>query len=102
MDGKFSFEVLHKDAGTNARRGVLHTAHGDVATPVFMPVGTAGAVKAMPAEWLDALEGVLATEGTTTLATGEEAKAVVMSVDLLRMLSSVLLPLLGTPGRGSG
>ena len=33
-----------------ARAGVLHTAHGDVATPVFMPVGTAGTVKAMTAD----------------------------------------------------
>lgn len=34
----------------SARAGVLHTAHGDVPTPVFMPVGTAGTVKAMTAE----------------------------------------------------
>jgi queuine tRNA-ribosyltransferase len=33
-----------------ARAGVLHTAHGAVATPTFMPVGTAGTVKAMTAE----------------------------------------------------
>ena len=33
-----------------ARRGVLHTAHGEVETPVFMPVGTAGTVKAMTAD----------------------------------------------------
>ncbi len=33
-----------------ARAGVLHTAHGDVATPAFMPVGTAGTVKAMTAD----------------------------------------------------
>ncbi len=33
-----------------ARAGLLHTAHGDVATPVFMPVGTAGTVKAMTAD----------------------------------------------------
>ena len=33
-----------------ARAGVLHTAHGEVETPVFMPVGTAGTVKAMTAE----------------------------------------------------
>jgi len=33
-----------------ARRGTLHTAHGDVPTPVFMPVGTAGTVKAMTAD----------------------------------------------------
>nr|WP_149537004.1 tRNA guanosine(34) transglycosylase Tgt [Siccirubricoccus phaeus] len=33
-----------------ARAGVLHTAHGEVETPVFMPVGTAGTVKAMTAD----------------------------------------------------
>ncbi len=33
-----------------ARAGVLHTAHGEVATPAFMPVGTAGTVKAMAAD----------------------------------------------------
>lgn len=53
---EFRFEVLHKDAGSSARRGVLHTPHGDVQTPVFMPVGTAGAVKAMPHEWLESLD----------------------------------------------
>jgi len=55
-DIKFGFEVLHKDARTGARRGVLHTAHGVVATPVFMPVGTGGAVKAMSNESLEALD----------------------------------------------
>jgi queuine tRNA-ribosyltransferase len=34
----------------HARAGTLHTAHGDVQTPVFMPVGTAGTVKAMTAD----------------------------------------------------
>ena len=33
-----------------ARAGTLHTAHGDVPTPTFMPVGTAGTVKAMTAD----------------------------------------------------
>ncbi len=33
-----------------ARAGLLHTAHGEVETPVFMPVGTAGTVKAMTAD----------------------------------------------------
>jgi queuine tRNA-ribosyltransferase len=40
---------LHATDGA-ARAGTLHTAHGDVATPVFMPVGTAGTVKAMTAD----------------------------------------------------
>ena len=35
-----SFKVLHKDKNTNARLGILKTGHGEVATPVFMPVGT--------------------------------------------------------------
>jgi len=52
----FGFEVLHRDSGSRARRGVIHTAHGNVATPVFMPVGTAGAVKAMPGEFLEELD----------------------------------------------
>src|SRR3979411_1342259 len=39
----FSFRVTHTDG--RARRGVMTTAHGDVQTPAFMPVGTPGAVK---------------------------------------------------------
>ncbi len=42
-----SFRVLHRDAHTRARAGELITAHGTVQTPVFMPVGTQGTVKAM-------------------------------------------------------
>jgi len=50
------FELLAKDTATRARRGRLHTPHGVVETPVFMPVGTAGAVKAMPMDALEALD----------------------------------------------
>ncbi len=39
------FEILSQDSSSAARRAVLTTAHGKVETPVFMPVGTAGAVK---------------------------------------------------------
>ncbi len=46
-----TFEILATDPHSAARRGRLHTAHGVVETPVFMPVGTQGTVKAMsPAE----------------------------------------------------
>lgn len=41
----FSFQLLHNDG--DARHGVIHTARGDIRTPAFMPVGTAGTVKAM-------------------------------------------------------
>lgn len=40
---KFKLEAL--DSATNARAAVLETAHGDIPTPIFMPVGTAGTVK---------------------------------------------------------
>ena len=40
----------HEAQDGAARAGVLHTAHGEVPTPVFMPVGTAGTVKAMTAD----------------------------------------------------
>src|SRR5579864_5868838 len=41
------FEVVATDPGSGLRAGVLHTAHGSVPTPTFMPVGTLGSVKAL-------------------------------------------------------
>lgn len=43
----FSFEVLSQDRSTRARCGKLVTAHGEILTPVFMPVGTQGTVKTL-------------------------------------------------------
>ena len=45
------FTLTHTDG--DARRGILQTAHGEVETPVFMPVGTQGAVKALSSRDLD-------------------------------------------------
>ena len=45
--GLFRFDLLTTDAQTSARLGVLHTPHGAVTTPRFMPVGTLGGVKAI-------------------------------------------------------
>jgi queuine tRNA-ribosyltransferase len=50
------FELLHVDETTGARRGRLHTPHGVIETPIFMPVGTAGSVKAVAPDDLRALE----------------------------------------------
>jgi queuine tRNA-ribosyltransferase len=44
----FAYRIIASDGA--ARVGVMRTAHGDVATPAFMPVGTAGTVKAMTAD----------------------------------------------------
>ncbi len=40
-----TFEVQHIDNASNARAGVITTAHGQIQTPIFMPVGTCGSVK---------------------------------------------------------
>ena len=48
-----TFELLGKDGA--ARAGILHTAHGPIETPIFMPVGTVGSVKALAPDDLDAL-----------------------------------------------
>ncbi len=39
------FDLLHTDKATKARAGLLHTDHGTIETPIFMPVGTGGTVK---------------------------------------------------------
>jgi queuine tRNA-ribosyltransferase len=49
------FELLHVCQQTGARRGRLHTPHGTLETPVFMPVGTAGSVKAIAPDDLHSL-----------------------------------------------
>lgn len=41
------FRLTHTDSRSNARAGLITTDHGEIATPVFMPVGTAGTVKAV-------------------------------------------------------
>ena len=48
-----TFELLGKDG--SARAGILHTAHGPIETPIFMPVGTVGSVKALAPDDLDAI-----------------------------------------------
>jgi len=42
-----TFDNIHNDSASQARAATLHTPHGDILTPVFMPVGTCGAVKAV-------------------------------------------------------
>lgn len=48
-----NFELICTDTKSAARAGLLHTAHGDIETPIFMPVGTAGTVKAVHQRELD-------------------------------------------------
>ncbi len=41
------FEITSQDSKTRARTGVIHTDHGDIETPIFMPVGTQATVKSL-------------------------------------------------------
>ena len=50
------FDIKHKSSDGKARTGVLHLPHGDVQTPVFMPVGTNATVKAMSKDFLEEID----------------------------------------------
>ena len=61
----FRFEVQATCKETGARAGILHTAHGDIETPVFMPVGTQATVKGMlPRNLIDDLDAKIILSNT--------------------------------------
>jgi queuine tRNA-ribosyltransferase len=74
VSASFGFSLLHQDTGSRARRGRLLTPHGSVETPVFMPVGTLGTVKALGQDDLQALgaEVILGNTYHLMLRPGED------------------------------
>ncbi|OQY95655.1 MAG: tRNA guanosine(34) transglycosylase Tgt [Chloroflexi bacterium UTCFX4] len=62
------FDIQQRDAKTRARVGVIHTAHGDIETPAFMPVATQATVKGLTAQDLYALDAQLIICNTYHLA----------------------------------
>ena len=58
------FTVTSKSSSTRARCGILHTAHGQVETPVFMPVGTRGSVKGILPEQLRQVSAQMILDNT--------------------------------------
>lgn len=70
----FSFEITHICKQSKARCGIIHTPHGDVETPIFMPVGTLATVKFLSPEELKALGAgiVLANTYHLWLRPGED------------------------------
>lgn len=52
----FRFELIHEDKNCGARAGIIHTPHGSIPTPVFMPVGTHGAIKALQPQMLKEMD----------------------------------------------
>ncbi len=72
MNNFFNFELISKDK--NARLGKLSTAHGEINTPIFMPVGTAATVKAVHLKDVEAAgaEIILANTYHLMLRPGQE------------------------------
>ena len=72
-----TFEITHIDKNSGARTGILHTPHGDVETPMFMPVGTQATVKFIsPEELVEMGSGiVLANTYHLWLRPGEDIVA---------------------------
>jgi queuine tRNA-ribosyltransferase len=68
------FEIRARDAGSRARAGTLHLAHGDVATPAFVPLATRGSVKTLEPRDVEALgyEMVLGNTFHLFLSPGQE------------------------------
>ena len=64
MEQAITYELLHVDKNSGARRGVAHTPHGDIQTPVFMPVGTRATVKSMTPEELKEIEAQIILSNT--------------------------------------
>lgn len=60
----FEYELIKEDKDTGARAGVFHTPHGDIQTPVFMPVGTQATVKTMTPEELKACNAQIILSNT--------------------------------------
>ncbi len=57
---KFYYELIKQDSKTGARAGILHTPHGDIETPTYMPVGTQATVKGvMPRDLKEAKSQII-------------------------------------------
>ena len=70
----FYLEILHVDKQTGARYGILHTPHGNVEVPMFMPVGTLATVKTLSPEELKEMGAgvILANTYHLSLRPGED------------------------------
>lgn len=68
------FTLLHQDNQSHARAGIIHTDHGDIETPIFMPVGTQATVKSLATPDLEAMDAqiILANTYHLHLRPGEE------------------------------
>jgi len=64
MKNAISYELLEQDSKSRARLGKIHTPHGDIETPIFMPVGTAATVKGVLPEALHEMDAQIILSNT--------------------------------------
>jgi len=60
----FEFKITHKDKSSKARSGILKTPHGEIHTPVFMPVGTKATVKTLSPKDLETIDSEIILANT--------------------------------------
>jgi queuine tRNA-ribosyltransferase len=94
---EFSFEITHVCAQSGARTGILHTPHGDVLTPMFMPVGTLATVKFLSPEEIEEIKAgvILANTYHLWLRPGEQ---IVKAAGGLHKFMNVKNPILTDSG----
>lgn len=83
----FNFELVHVDKNSKARAGVIKTPHGDIPTPVFMPVGTHGAIKALPPNFLQDLDTKIILSNTYHLHLSPGSKLVAKAGGLHKFMN---------------
>ena len=64
MSDLFSYKVIKECKHTGARAGIFHTPHGDIETPIFMPVGTQATVKGLTPEQLKDIQSQIILSNT--------------------------------------
>ncbi|EQC43852.1 tRNA guanosine(34) transglycosylase Tgt [Bacteriovorax sp. Seq25_V] len=83
----FKFELVHVDKHSKARAGVIKTPHGDIPTPVFMPVGTHGAIKALPPNFLDEMDTKIILSNTYHLHLSPGSKLIAKAGGLHKFMN---------------
>lgn len=82
-----TYELVHQSKDCGARAGILHTPHGDILTPVFMPVGTQATVKAMTTPELKAIGAQILLSNTYHLFLRPGAEVVKKAGGLHRFMN---------------
>lgn len=83
----FKFELTHVDKHSKARAGVITTPHGQIPTPVFMPVGTHGAIKALPPNFIKDLDTKIILSNTYHLHLSPGSKLVAKAGGLHKFMN---------------